>query len=36
VLNNDAAPATAAFEIAMERHRDRLESLIAESVILRG
>jgi AcrR family transcriptional regulator len=31
VLNHDAGPATAAFELAMARHRDRIEELLASA-----
>jgi AcrR family transcriptional regulator len=31
VLNHDAAPATAAFELAIARHRDRIEQLLVIS-----
>lgn len=32
VLNGDAEPATAAFRVAMQRHRERIESLLPEAV----
>jgi hypothetical protein len=33
VLNNDAEAATAAFELAMARHRARLEELVEASIV---